>query len=136
MTSTIDPVVEMEQPPQILTEYEFFTAWWYYLCMSLFSIVVIHVIGVFLPILAPKIAQYVLPSCRARRRETQTRLAECRELRKKMKQLNMVDNFAAYSKLERRLKALERSQNEAELSNLGTTVSGSRNHLNLYAFSS
>lgn len=109
-------------PITLTTEADVFSVWIHYLSFCLAVIVVVRFVGILLPILVPKLAVRVLPSCRAHRRASQLRCQEVRDLRKKMSQLNMVDNFAVYSKLERKVKALDRQQAESDRSQLGTTV--------------
>ncbi|KAM3181209.1 hypothetical protein ACTXT7_014822 [Hymenolepis weldensis] len=110
---------EMEPGIHMKTESEFFFVWLHYLTLCLITIFFTRLFGILLPITFPKIAQYVLPSCRASRAAAKQRNAELRGLRGKMNQLNMVDNFAAYSKLQRKVKALEKEQNETDRSQLG-----------------
>ncbi|VDM32166.1 unnamed protein product [Hydatigera taeniaeformis] len=86
------------------------------------AIIVCRFVGILLPILVPKLATHLIPSCRAHCRASQLRYQEVRDLRKKMSQLNMVDNFAVYSKLERKVKALDRQQAESDRSHLGTKL--------------
>ena len=114
----------MDQPvkPTELAIDEVFPLWINYFYTSLLAIVLVHFVGILLPIILPKLASIILPSCRARSRAAQMRSQELRELRQKMSDLNMVDNFAAYSKLERKVRALVRQQDESDRSQVGTSV--------------
>ncbi|CDS38070.1 Tryptophan rich protein [Echinococcus multilocularis] len=94
----------------------------HYLSLCLAAIIICRFVGILLPILVPKLAAHLLPSCRAHYRTSQLRCQEVRDLRKKMSQLNMVDNFAVYSKLERKVRVLDRQQAESDRSQLGTTL--------------
>ncbi|EUB57897.1 Mediator of RNA polymerase II transcription subunit [Echinococcus granulosus] len=104
------------------TEADVLSVWMHYLSLCLAAIIICRFVGILLPILVPKLAAHLLPSCRAHYRASQLRCQEVRDLRKKMSQLNMVDNFAVYSKLERKVRALDRQQAESDRSQLGTTL--------------
>ncbi|VUZ40205.1 unnamed protein product [Hymenolepis diminuta] len=119
MTFTMD---QMGSEIHMNTESDFYFVWLHYLTLCLITIFFTRLFGILLPITFPKIAQYVLPSCRASRAAAKQRNAELRELRGKMSKLNMVDNFAAYSKLQRKIKALEKEQNETDRNQLGTIL--------------
>lgn len=108
---------------QMTTEFEIYTFWIHYLSLCLATILLIRFLGIVLPVVIPKIIACTLPSCRARRAVAKQLDSELRDLRLKMSKLNMVDNFAGYSKLQRRVKALERERDESDRSQLGISVS-------------
>ncbi|VDD76674.1 unnamed protein product [Mesocestoides corti] len=112
----------MESPKMTMATEEVYSTWLSHLSFSLIAIIVSRLVGLFLPIVLPKLATIILPSCRARHTAFMQTEKEIRDLRRQMSQLNMVDNFASYSKLERKLKVLERQQAACERSQLGTTV--------------
>lgn len=100
-----------------------FETWISYMYLCLAVILITRLIGLSLPILLPLLVDNLLPSAR-RRRAAQTRIGtDLRELRAQQAQLNMVDNFAVYSKLERKKKALEREQASFNNASFGTSVS-------------
>lgn len=112
----------MEQEIHVKAEPDVYFLWLNYLTLCLGSIFFARLFGILFPLALPKVAQYLLPSCRASRTAANQRNAELLELRCKMSKLNMVDNFAAYSKLQRKVKSLVREQNEADRSQLGITL--------------
>ncbi|VDK35299.1 unnamed protein product [Taenia asiatica] len=120
--TTIFTMQQPRMPITMTTEADVFSVWIYYLSFCLAVIIAIRFVGILLPILVPKLAARILPSCRAHRQASQLRYQETRDLRKKMSQLNMVDNFAVYSKLERKVKALDRQQAESDRSQMGTML--------------
>nr|CDS33077.1 expressed protein [Hymenolepis microstoma] len=113
---------QMETEIHTKTESDIYFLWLNYLTLCLGSIFFARLFGILLPLALPKVAQYVLPSCRASRAAAKQRESELLELCYKMSKLNMVDNFAAYSKLQRKVNSLVREQNEADRSQLGITL--------------
>ncbi len=109
-------------PPPIESAESVYSIWYSHLILSFIAIIICRIVGVLLPTMFPIILNAVLPSCRARRAACAKADKEIRELRKQMAELNMVDNFAAYSKLQRKVNVLEKQRSTAERSQLGTTV--------------
>ncbi|KAL7054245.1 hypothetical protein AAHC03_026250 [Spirometra sp. Aus1] len=85
------------------------------------SVFLCRLVGTLLPIILPFLVNNLLPSARARRSAYSRTEKEIRDLRRQMAGLNIVDHFAAYSKLERKLKALERQQMSSEQYQFGTS---------------
>ncbi|VDN99235.1 unnamed protein product [Rodentolepis nana] len=119
-TTSIMDLMQPEIPEK--TESDIYFSWLNFLSLCLGSIFFARLFGILLPLALPKVVQYVLPSCRASRAASKRRDSELLELRSKMSKLNMVDNFAAYSKLQRKVNSLVRDQNETDRSQLGITL--------------
>ncbi|BHF80522.1 Mediator of RNA polymerase II transcription subunit 21 [Sparganum proliferum] len=98
-----------------------YLVWTSHFYFALAAVFLGRLVGTLLPIILPFLVNNLLPSARARRSAYGRTEKEIRDLRRQMAGLNIVDHFAAYSKLERKLKALERQQMSSEQYQFGTS---------------
>lgn len=96
--------------------------WQNHFVLILLVILLCRFAAFLLPLYLPTLLANIIPSARAKRAKHHQLLTEITAMKQQMENLSMVDNFAQYSKLERKHNTLKREKLSYEQSRIGTTL--------------